>query len=84
MKWLKLTAVADSGSLRRRHRFRALRIAADAAEDVLRGKTVQVLVGFGPGGGYDLYARTLARYLGKHIPGNPTVVTAEHAGRRRR
>ena len=64
MRWLKLTAVASVvaaavaiGS--------ASAIAADAAEQFYRGKTVQVLVGFGPGGGYDLYARTLARYLGK-------------------
>ena len=63
MKWLKYTAVASVvaaavavGS--------ASAIAADAAEAFYRGKTVQVLVGFGPGGGYDLYARTLARYLG--------------------
>jgi tripartite-type tricarboxylate transporter receptor subunit TctC len=41
---------------------------------------VQVLVGFGPGGGYDLYARTLARYMGKHIPGNPTLVPQNMPG----
>ena len=47
------------------------------AADVTRffaGKTLRVLVGFSPGGGYDLYARELARYMGRHIPGNPTVV----------
>jgi len=55
-------------------------LAADAAQSFYRGKTVQVLVGFGPGGGYDLYARTLARYLGKHIPGNPTVITQNMPG----
>ena len=79
MKWFKLTAVASVvaaavavGS--------ASAIAADAAEAFYRGKTVQVLVGFGPGGGYDLYARTLARYLGKHIAGNPTVITQNMPG----
>jgi len=79
MKWLRLTAVASVvaaavaiGS--------ASAIAADAAEQFYRGKTVQVLVGFSPGGGYDLYARTLARYLGKHIPGNPTVITQNMPG----
>ena len=79
MKWLKLTAVASVvaaavaiGSVSA--------IAADAAEQFYRGKTVQVLVGFAPGGGYDLYARTLARYLGKHIPGNPTVITQNMPG----
>src|SRR3977135_631676 len=54
--------------------------AADAVADFYKGKTVQVLVGFGPGGGYDLYARTLARYLGRHIPGNPTVVPQNMPG----
>src|SRR5262249_37381389 len=38
------------------------------------GKTLRVLVGFSPGGGYDLYARELARYMGRYVPGHPTVV----------
>ncbi len=54
--------------------------AADAVANFYRGKTVQVLVGFGPGGGYDLYARTLARYMGRHIPGNPTMVPQNMPG----
>ena len=54
--------------------------AADAVADFFKGKTVQVLIGFGPGGGYDLYARTLARYMGKHIPGNPTLVPQNMPG----
>jgi tripartite-type tricarboxylate transporter receptor subunit TctC len=54
--------------------------AADAVANFYRGKTVQVLVGFAPGGGYDLYARTLARYMGRHIPGNPTMVPQNMPG----
>jgi len=79
MTWLRLTAVASVVAA-------AVAIgsvsatAADAAAQFYRGKTVQVLVGFAPGGGYDLYARTLARYLGKHIPGNPTVITQNMPG----
>lgn len=46
---------------------------AQSTEDFYRGKTVQLIVGFSPGGGYDLYARTLARHIGKHLPGNPPV-----------
>jgi tripartite-type tricarboxylate transporter receptor subunit TctC len=53
--------------------------ASDVA-DFYRGKTVNIIVGFGPGGGYDLYARTLARHLGKHIPGNPSVVVQNMEG----
>lgn len=44
------------------------------------GKTVRILVGFGPGGGYDLYARELGRFLGRHLPGNPTVVVQNMVG----
>jgi len=38
-----------------------------AAETFYTGKTVRILVGFGPGGGYDLYARTLGRFFGRHL-----------------
>jgi tripartite-type tricarboxylate transporter receptor subunit TctC len=54
--------------------------AADAVANFYKGKTVQVLVGFAPGGGYDLYARTLARYMGRHMPGNPTFVPQNMPG----
>ncbi len=54
--------------------------AADAAEPFYAGKTVRLLVGFGPGGGYDLYARTLGRFIGRHIPGEPTVVVQNMPG----
>jgi tripartite-type tricarboxylate transporter receptor subunit TctC len=54
--------------------------AADGVADFYAGKTLRVLIGFGPGGGYDLYARTLARYLGKHIPGQPTVLAQNMPG----
>src|SRR5262245_16825233 len=46
----------------------------------LAGKTVTIYVGFGPGGGYDLYGRVLARHLGRHLPGHPTVVVANMPG----
>ncbi len=45
-----------------------------------RGRTIQLLIGFGPTGGYDTYARTLARFMGKHIPGNPTIVPQNMPG----
>jgi tripartite-type tricarboxylate transporter receptor subunit TctC len=46
----------------------------------LAGKTVQMLIGFGPGGGYDLWGRVVARHIGKHLPGNPTVVPQNMPG----
>jgi len=44
------------------------------AEDFYAGKQITFIVGAGPGGGYDLQARVVARHLGKHIPGNPAVI----------
>jgi tripartite-type tricarboxylate transporter receptor subunit TctC len=58
----------------------ALGTAPAAAQDPFTGKTVTIYVGFGPGGGYDLYARVLARHLGGHLPGRPTVVVANMPG----
>src|SRR6266436_1208740 len=54
--------------------------AVDATENFYKGRTVRVLIGFSAGGGYDIYARTLARYMGKHIPGNPTLVPQNMPG----
>jgi tripartite-type tricarboxylate transporter receptor subunit TctC len=53
---------------------------AESVEDFYKGKNISLLVGFSVGGGYDLYARHLARYLGKHIPGKPTIVPQNMAG----
>src|SRR5579863_1847630 len=47
---------------------------AQAPDAAFAGKTVTMFIGFGPGGGYDLWARVIARHLGKHLPGNPAVV----------
>ena len=44
------------------------------------GKTIYIIVGFGPGGGYDFYSRLLARYLGKYIPGHPRTVVENMPG----
>jgi tripartite-type tricarboxylate transporter receptor subunit TctC len=53
---------------------------ADAIADFYRGKTVNVLIGVGVGGEYDIQARLVARHIGKHIPGNPTVVAQNMTG----
>jgi tripartite-type tricarboxylate transporter receptor subunit TctC len=52
----------------------------DAVEDFYRGRTINVVIGYGPGGGYDAYARLLARHIGRHIPGNPTPVPQNMPG----
>src|SRR5688500_1166673 len=53
---------------------------ADAVSDFYKGKTVTVIVGYGTGGGYDVFARLLARHLGKYIPGNPSVIVQNMPG----
>jgi tripartite-type tricarboxylate transporter receptor subunit TctC len=58
-------------------------IAPARAEDVAnfyRGKRISLIIAYGPGGGYDLYARLLGRFIGSHIPGNPTVVPQNMPG----
>ena len=54
-------------------------LANDVA-DFYRGKVITVYIGYGPGGGYDLYARTLARHIVKHIPGNPQTLPSNMPG----
>jgi tripartite-type tricarboxylate transporter receptor subunit TctC len=54
--------------------------AADSVAEFYNGKSIGLLIGFGPGGGYDSYARVLARHLGRHIPGQPTVVPQNMPG----
>jgi tripartite-type tricarboxylate transporter receptor subunit TctC len=54
--------------------------AAQPAESFYKGKTVQVIVGYPPGGGFDLYARLLTEYMGRHLPGNPTLILQHMPG----
>ncbi|HEY5066212.1 MAG TPA: hypothetical protein VIJ04_15495 [Xanthobacteraceae bacterium] len=54
--------------------------AANDVEDFYRGRTLTLLISYSVGGGYDLYARLLAHYLGRHIPGNPNVVPQNMPG----
>jgi tripartite-type tricarboxylate transporter receptor subunit TctC len=60
----------------------ALTIQASAASvaDFYRGKAITIIVGFGPGGGFDVLGRLVARHLGKHIPGGPAVVVQNMVG----
>jgi tripartite-type tricarboxylate transporter receptor subunit TctC len=50
------------------------------AADYYAGKTIELIVGGGPGGGYDIYARALARHLARHIPGEPAIVVKNMPG----
>jgi tripartite-type tricarboxylate transporter receptor subunit TctC len=53
---------------------------ADALEDFYRGRNLTIVVGYSVGGGYDAYARVVARHLGKHVPGHPTIVVQNMPG----
>jgi tripartite-type tricarboxylate transporter receptor subunit TctC len=51
-----------------------------ASEEFYRGKVIRIIVGFSAGGGFDTYARSVSRYMGKYISGNPTVVVENMTG----
>jgi tripartite-type tricarboxylate transporter receptor subunit TctC len=71
---VRLTAVTTLSSL-------ALALSAPcSAQDFYAGKSIQLVIGFDVGGGYDLYARTVARHWARRIPGNPTFVPQNMPG----
>jgi tripartite-type tricarboxylate transporter receptor subunit TctC len=53
---------------------------AQPVEQFYRDRTISIVVGFGPGGGYDAYTRVLARHIGRHIPGSPRVIVQNMPG----
>lgn len=54
--------------------------AASADQDFYKGKSIRIIVGFAAGGGFDTYARMIARHMPKHIPGNPTMIVDNMTG----
>src|SRR6478752_6373717 len=53
---------------------------AETVADFYAGRTINVYIGFSPGGAYDIYARQFARFMGSHLPGRPTLVPQSMAG----
>src|SRR5262249_6746378 len=53
---------------------------ADPVADFYQGRTLTLVVGYGPSGGYDLFGRLIARHLGRHIPGRPGIVVQNMPG----
>jgi tripartite-type tricarboxylate transporter receptor subunit TctC len=53
---------------------------ADPIAAFYRGKTLRMLIGYGPGGGYDIYGRLVAEFLPRHLPGNPTIIAQNMPG----
>ena len=54
--------------------------AAQSVEEFYKGKNIEIAIGYPPAGSNDVYARLLARHIGKHIPGNPTIVPQNRPG----
>lgn len=72
IRWLSLATLAT---------FYICFAADGAAQDkFFEGKTIRIIVGFSPGGGFDAHSRAIARHMGKHIPGNPTMAVENMAG----
>src|SRR5215831_16562218 len=53
---------------------------AQTVADFYRGKTLRMLIGYGPGGGYDIYGRLVAEFLPRHLPGHPTIIAQNMPG----
>ena len=60
--------------------FQASVCAQDAVSEFYKGRQITVIVGSTAGGGYDIYARLLARHMPTHIPGHPAMVVSNMAG----
>jgi len=58
----------------------AVSVPAARAQDIYKDKTLTIIVGYSPGGSFDLYARVLGRYIGRYLPGNPTRVVENMTG----
>jgi len=72
MRWLVLASLAILAGPQP--------VRAQSVADFYHGKTVNLIVGYSAGGGYDTYARVLARHMGRHIPGNPAIVVQNAPG----
>jgi tripartite-type tricarboxylate transporter receptor subunit TctC len=73
--WTRMCLVATTAMT-----LTGVQALADPATDFYKGRTLTMVIGYSVGGGYDLYGRLLARYMGRHIPGNPTIVPQSMPG----
>jgi tripartite-type tricarboxylate transporter receptor subunit TctC len=60
--------------------FAIASLVSAASDEFYKGKVIRIVVGFSAGGGFDTYARAVSRYMGKYIPGNPTIVVENMTG----
>jgi tripartite-type tricarboxylate transporter receptor subunit TctC len=76
-RWILAAAIAAGMTLAQGAHEGA---SAQSPAEFYKGKTINLVTGFSAGGNYDLYARLLAEFLGKHIPGNPQVIVQNRPG----
>lgn len=60
--------------------FNALPASAQTPAEFYKGKSINMLIGYPPGGGYDIYARLIADHMEKHVPGNPSIIVKNRPG----
>ena len=77
MNTVRITSALLTGAMLA---FSTAPVPADDVADFYKGKRVSLIIGYGPGGGYDAYARLLARFIRDHIPGKPTIVPQNMPG----
>ena len=77
MRWMDRTLLFGFCLMAFLHHGAAAVLAQD---NFYKGKTIRLIVGLAPGGGFDTYSRVIARHIGKHIPGNPTTVVDNMPG----
>lgn len=58
----------------------SLCVSSSVAQEFYKGKTIRIVVATSPGGGFDTYSRAIARHIGKHIPGDPTIIVENMPG----
>src|SRR5208283_79051 len=58
----------------------AAQAQAQSVESLYRGRSINLVIGYSVGGGYDIHGRVLARHLGRHIPGNPGIIVQNMPG----
>lgn len=75
---IKLTMAAATAAIAMGSAIAAAQ--ADDVADFYRGKQITLVIGYSAGGGYDLYARAVGRFLGSHIPGHPTIIAQNMPG----
>ena len=75
--WISIAVLALGGIL---GSAAMTQVSAQSVADFYKGKQVDLLIGYTAGGGYDVYARMIARYIGNHIPGNPAIVPRNKPG----